>query len=283
MDRENTIFAVFDKNFYICASPTSEKMRYKTLGTLVLSFFLFTAQAQIVNIESQRVAMADSSQFAGSISLGASLIKNVNSLTTVNFAEHLEYKSKDKKHFIMATGSLNLVKTEISDFQNDAFQHLRYNYHINNNYIWELYGQVQYNKTASLAIRSITGTGMRFKVFRNKKTNNRFFVGISYLFENEQLKKSLIVLDNHRMSAYTSIGLMLPNKSQITNTTYYQPLLSDLASARISSITTLSFNFTDHLSFQTVFSIASDNDDRLPPEVPPTTYSWTNGFKWTFK
>ena len=132
-----------------------------------------------------------------------------------------------------------------------------------------------------LRLRLLLGGGPRFALLP-AKSPHRLFVGTLYMYEyNEEKEDEAIVLrSDHRLSAYLAFRIKLGEKASLVSTSYYQPVLDDFADLRLSSQSSLLLPITSKLKFTTVFSILYDS--RAPAEVVNTTYSWTNGLKWSF-
>lgn len=255
-----------------------------TKSILVLFNLLFLAsfclKSQIVNIEDKRLRLGDSITLKGFVDLGFNVFKNDKMLVTARATGQLE-KLAFKKHFFLLIGGYNFAKAEGQSFLNDGFLHLRYNFELKENLVLEAFTQGQYNERTNIFFRGLIGSGMRLKLKAGLK--NRFYIGLAYMFEQNQYNSYLIpTQNNHRMSAYFSYNLNLTNNSRFVHTTYFQPLLNDFTNNRISSEATLLFNFTKRLVFRASFNTSFDNDPRLPDTIPDLIYTWTNGLRWDF-
>lgn len=246
----------------------------------LLFFSSFYLKSQIVNIEDKRIRLGDSITFKGFVDLGFNVFKNDKMLMTARAAGQLE-KLAYKKHFFLLIGGYNFAKAEGQSFLNDGFVHLRYNVALKEPLVFEAFTQGQYNERTNILFRGLIGSGLRLKMKAGDK--NRFYVGLAYMFEQNQYNLDLIpTQNNHRMSSYFSYNVGLTNNSRLVHTTYFQPLLNDFTNNRLSSDATLLFNFTKHLVFRASFNTSYDNDSRLPDTIPDWIYMWTNGLRWDF-
>jgi Protein of unknown function, DUF481 len=237
-------------------------------------------KSQIVNIEDKRIRLGDSITFKGFVDLGFNVFKNDKTLMTAKATGQIE-KLAFKKHFFLFIGGYNFAKAEGQNFLNDGFLHLRYNYWIQRSLVLEIFTQAQYNERTNILFRGLVGSGLRFKFKSAEK--NRFYLGLAYMFEQNQYNRDLIPdQNNHRLSSYFSYNLSLTNNSRFIHTTYFQPLLNNFSNNRVSSDATLLFNFTKHLVFRASFNTSYDNDARLPESIPDLIYTWTNGLRWDF-
>lgn len=251
-------------------------VRIAVKAIVVLLLVHVPAAAQIVNIEDKRVRLRDSSAWAGNVDVGFSILQNTKQIITGRLGFLVEYSQK--KHFVMGLGGFNALQADRQKLTNDGFLHLRHNYELRPRWVTEAYTQIQYNELMRIRSRSLVGAGLRYKIRYQKQ---RLYLGASYMFERNLLQ-DLTELRYHRFSSYLSINLTLPNGSRFVSTTYYQPVLTDLANARVASETSLQFKITKNTSFRTVFALVFDGDPLLPEAVPNTTYSLTNGLRFDF-
>jgi hypothetical protein len=257
-------------------------MMHKRIIFLInlLFFTSFYLKSQIVNIEDKRIRLGDSITLKGFVDLGFNVFKNDKTLMTAKATGQLEKLAYDK-HFFLLIGGYNFAKAAGQSFLNDGFVHLRYNYGLSEKWIFEAFTQGQYNERTNILFRGLAGSGLRLKLKSGEK--NRFYVGLAYIFEQNQYNRDLIpTQNNHRMSSYFSYNLGLTHNSRLVHTTYFQPLLNNFANNRLSSDATLLFNFTKHLVFKASFNTSFDNDPRLPDSIPDWIYTWTNGLRWDF-
>ncbi|MCP3933009.1 MAG: DUF481 domain-containing protein [Bacteroidetes bacterium] len=258
-------------------------MKFKIIIKAILCIFTIAmslkASAQIVNIEDKRVIRVDTAGWFGNVDLGFNAVKNTKSVVTLKSSLRFEY-FKDR-HFFLALSNFNLVSVGKDKFINDGFQHFRYNYHVNNRVTWEAFTQGQYNEKIRILFRGLVGTGPRYELYQKEK--QEAYLGAAYMFEYDKISDTTLVHKDHRMSVYVSCNFKLFSNVVVSNTTYYQPVLTALEDLRLNSATTLVLKFTDRLSFKTVFQLTYDA--RVPketPDIPATIYSWTNSLRFVF-
>lgn len=247
---------------------------------LLCLFFVCTLHsvcAQIINIEDRRTSLKDSIGFGGSADIGFSMLQNTRQILTGKVGVQLEFANK--KHFLLAIGGYNALQADGQKLSNDGFAHLRYNYDLRTVWVGELFGQMQYNELLRIRRRTLGGAGVRLKL--RPLLGQRVYLGASYLYEVNELSNGL-TLRYHRMNNYLSFHLKLPRESKFVSTTYYQPVITHFANARLATENTLQFKITQKLSFRTTFSLVFDGDPMLPTEVPNTTYQITNALRWDF-
>jgi len=245
------------------------------LGFCIIFFLALSphlAKAQIINIEDKRISSQDSTHWLGSINLGFNLYENNGSVFTLKGGMIIEY---DKgKHLWLAVNQFNLVKAEGSNFVNDGFQHVRYNFQLRPRLTYEAFAQAQYNERVRIKIRGLLGTGLRYQLLKDEA----FYLGLSYMYEYEEESKSNIIRRGQRMSSYVSFSIRPSEVFSISNTSYFQPLFTNWNDLRLSSQTNILIKITNRLSFTTSFSITYDT--QVPEEVTNTIYRFNNGIRW---
>jgi Protein of unknown function, DUF481 len=255
-------------------------LKTKILSLIFIYFILNLAQlkAQIINIEDKRVRLGDSITLKGFMDLGLNFYKNDKHLTSARAVVQVE--KLIKKHFLLFLGGYNFVKGEGQSFLNDGFIHLRYNTDLSDKWVFEGFTQAQYNERTRMLFRGLVGTGVRYKI-RLAKTQ-RIYLGLAYMFENDQFKDAIPRQNDSRISSYLSYNVQLSHNSKLVHTTYFQPILTDFGNYRLSSEAAVLLNITKRLIFKLTANISNDNDPRLPKEVPNFTYTWVNGLRWDF-
>lgn len=241
---------------------------------LLLFLFPLFFDAQVINIESKRF-LNDTNGFVGRSDLNFNITQNTQQVITFGVNVHMQYQHN--KHRLLAISDLAFIKAAQTDFVNNGYQHLRYGYKIVDRITWETFGQAQYNLVLKLDKRYLAGTGPRFKVL--KKKNVRLYVAALYMFEHQEQSNETIIQDNHRISSYITFNIGF-NKLDLSNTTFYQPLLSDPNNYRIASDSNLDIVLTNHFNFRVGFNLLYDTHQ--PPGIPALVYSLKNGLSFKF-
>ena len=240
-------------------------------------FYCTVIDAQIVNIERRRIA-TDTTGWFGTAAASFSGSKSTKSILSVASTALLEYKSRSTKDLWLLITELSLVKSASEKFSNSGFGHLRYNRKLGNAVRWEIFSQIQYNSLTKIDKRILIGTGPRFKL--TPYENAKFYWGIAYMYEYEELLDPLVYHKDHRGSSYFSFTLTPTETVSLISTTYVQPLLEDARDYRISNESTLILGITKKLNLNVTFKYAYDS--RPPEGVPLNTYSFSNGIELEF-
>ena len=255
---------------------TSQKsLRY--FGMAILLGLTYMLNGQIVNIEKKRIS-DDSTGWFGTANVNFAGSKTTKSILALSTGTLLEFKSKSNKDLWLLITELNLISADKQKFSNSGFGHLRYNHKLGNAVRWEIFTQIQYNSLTKINKRILAGTGPRFKLTQYEHA--KFYWGVAYMYEYEEVTDSTMLHRDHRASSYFSFSLTPEETVSLSSTTYVQPLLKDWSDYRISNETTLSLNISKKLTFNATFKYAFDS---VPPfEVPKNTYSFSNGLELEF-
>lgn len=265
-------------HYYIPPRNDSAMFALRLYLTLFFLLIYFSLSAQIVNIEDKRSTFKDSVQWVEQLELGFNLTKNKTAVFSVNGKAQIEFSYYDK--LLISITNFNFVKAGDQNFINEGFQHLRYNSKLKKWLTFELFGQVQYNERANIAIRALGGTGFRYQILKNKDKKDKIFLGTSYMYEFEEESTEDIRHNNHRLNTYLSLSWHPQPNIKIASTSYYQPLFDNLKDYRLSSQTAVIFAFSKRLDFKTTFSIIYDS--RAAVGAPKTIYRFLNSLRYRF-
>ncbi len=251
---------------------------FVVVKALLISFLLLTGvvQAQIVNIENQRL-QAKENGWLGSIGLNMSYIKNTREIWQIGSRVRVQYHQD--KHTALWLSELNFVKAGQSDFLNNGFEHLRYNYALTDSgrLVVEAFRQMQYNKVQKIKLRSLFGAGFRYRVV--DRDSAQVDVGVHPMYEFEELSNE--ESNRHfRLSSYLSFDFQFNANLGINSITYYQPDVANFKDFRLSNETTLRTKITEKLDLRIIFRLTYDEE---PPEgVPQNTVYLKNGIVFRF-
>lgn len=256
-------------------------MRFVSYYLLLFAFFIttaYTAQAQIVNIEDKRVR-ADTTGWFWQLDFGGKITQNTRSVLALNGAVRVDQLRENAEWLLLA--NYNLVRADEDRFVNDGFGHLRFGQKFGERWMWESFGQLQYNRRLLIDFRSLLGTGARFQV--QEKENWELAIGLLYMYEYNELEEGSIIREDNRLSSYLSTRVKLNDYVSFASTSYYQPLLSQLGESRLSSVNTLSAAINSRIAFTSSFNITYDGLlARLLADVPATNYTWLNTLRLRF-
>lgn len=238
--------------------------------------FLNVLNAQIINIESKRIA-TDTTGFSGKIGMSLSAAKFTQTFVAAELASHVQWKTN--KNLYLLIGDLDIVNAGGESFNNSGFGHFRFNRRLSSKIKMELFSQVQYNSVTKITARYINGIGLRFKLSSHE--NAKVYWGAAAMYEYEELSDPVIINKDIRLSSYMTFNWTPTTTIILNNTTYMQPLLEDFNDYRLSNNTRLNFVITRNLSFTTDFNFLYDS--RPPVDIPSINYQVKNGLNYRFE
>ncbi len=244
-----------------------------------------------VNIEKYRLSLEDDGA-TGSLSLGVtSKTGNVDTFETslsgtagARFAENFLLLVVSGKYAAKRTGDDRLESPSGSLFDPDAryanklLGAARYNRDLHERWVWELFGQVEYDEFLRLDLRALGGTGPRFTLLA--KEQGAVHVGTAYMLEHESQDPDLVAEHPttlaHRWTSYLSFAFSPTDSLEISSTGYIQPRFTDFSDFRILNESELSVAITEHFSLGVAFTLRHDSDpaeliEGEPPLVPTDT------------
>lgn len=243
----------------------------KSFVVLLLLTLPFYGMAQIVNIENKRI-YDDTAGWSGSLDAGFSATQNDKLFYSGNFRPKVQYKNR--KHYYLLLADMIYTAGGDDVYANSGMAHFRYAYRLfNSPWKWESYAQVQYNQLLNQKIRSLAGTGLRWK-FRDKN-GVRFFAGTSTFYEYEELQSDDVINRGFRWSNYLSWFIDIKKGWAFTGVTYFQPLWSDLKDYRLSGQYSLSFHVLKRLDIRMEYNMFYDT--RPPVGVRKMVFSSSAG------
>ena len=249
---------------------------FKPIIYILVSFFGYAAQAQLVNIESKRMH-TDSIRFVLNSDLlfnytdnnGEYILQIGSNLTT-------QFKSKNLKSIYFLLGNVNLIRSKDEDFQNSYFLHARFNQKLSELVRFEAFLQNQNNKKLTISERNLLGVGLRLKIL--DKNGTLAYFGNSYIYEIESVDDSDQKFYNHRNSSYISLNQSFKKyRLDITGTLYFQPLYDNIGNHRILSQFKAEMPLTKRISFSALYnySVINFNSDLEDNRASNVSFGFT--------
>lgn len=251
-------------------------MDFKIILVYIVCTMVCTiTNAQVVNIEDRRTEFKDSSGMYERLDLGFNFIKNDKEVISLVGDFQIEFLQNDR--LFLSLTKLAVLKAGEESFINSGLQHLRYSYRWNDFFIWEAFGQLQYNEQLSISLRGLVGSGPRFTLDIGKSSSVN--LGLSYMWEYDEISVTREIHHDSRLNSYISANFkLLP--VILSTTAYYQPLFTSIKDYRLTNQTTLSIQLHKKWSLKVAFNL--NYDSHLPDNVPDLVYSVTNGVRYRF-
>lgn len=244
---------------------------------LFISLFLVVlqSQAQVINIENKRF-LNDTNGWVGNIDFSYNINQNTQQVMVFSNACRVQYQYNRSR--IILLNDLNFIKAGSTNFVNSGYQHLRYNYKVNNFLTMEVFTQTQYNPVLKLDFRYLLGYGPRFKLL--KKPNARIYAAVLYMYEYDDIVNQKENIYESRISSYLTFSFGLFKTVDLTSTTFYQPNLGNISDYRVANDSGLEIHINKHLNFKTTFNMLYDTSQ--PIGVPDLVYTFRNGLSIKF-
>lgn len=231
-----------------------------------------TGYCQIVNMESQRYR-TDTTGWAGSLSGDFSLTNYGQKVFAVDANAHVQYKTK--KSLYLLQGGYGFLKGDQQSFVDYSFLHFRYNYKITKFLRWEAFTQWQQNVITKIQFRYLIGTGPRFKILESEKF--KLYAASLVMYEIEKETGINNTYLNWRSSSYISITWQPNKQTELTTTTYYQPILFDISDYRIFNQITCRIAASKKISIAIKWNYQYDASPASA--VPTDTYKLSTGIE----
>ncbi len=249
---------------------------------LLCAVIVASGQAQVVNIESQRMQM-DSNRFVASLNLAFEYKdNNEETMLKVEGTGILQFKSKNLKENFLLLANYGLAQATDVNINNMGVVHFRYSHKFNKKWRSESFMQTQYDQLLKIKSRTLLGSGIRYKLLAIN--NLAINVGSLYMYEYEEthdIDEAILYHRDHRLSSYCVFNIALPRHlGEIITTTYWQPRLDKLHDFRLANQTSMNIHITKQLDFSTSWVLTYDEEP--PPDVKKRTISMNNSLLYHF-
>ena len=226
--------------------------------TVCLLFILTQVLYCQVNTEKYR-NIEDSLGFSGIIKLDASIQTGNTDLQELGSRILLDYKKSRSRILLILKGDYGWNNGQ--QFSDEALAHLRFVRTLNQSLKFEIFTQINYDKSLLLLFRSLGGTGLRFKLFETK--NSVLWFGSSYMLEYERYRAPRRFIDKkkilaNRWSNYISYNLSIQKNVSISSVIYYQPRFDLWKDTRILTENSLIVNLSGSFSLSVDFDLRYD-------------------------
>ena len=257
----------------------TKRLRARLLTVLIaLNLCSAAASAQIVNIEDLRIRETnDSVNWYGSIGVGFNYVRIREEALQLSLDSRAQYK-KDR-HLALCILNAALLRAGNQDFNNNAFAHLRYNYRLSSNWVFEAYAQIQQNRLILLRSRALSGAGIRWKTWKSSdRVPFNLYLGASLMYEENIFKNEEPSLFTTRASAYVSWSYRFNERVSLFSTTYFQPTIGRPYTYRAMSDWRLVMPVSRKLNINIQYTWTRET--YLPDQAPPETVVWRNSLVW---
>ncbi|MBS1622115.1 MAG: DUF481 domain-containing protein [Bacteroidetes bacterium] len=253
-----------------------KRILFLNLLQVVLVLTGLPGTAQIINVENARM-QSDSIGWMGGASASFSFNKSEQNVFSLNMSAHLQYKTK--KDLWLILGNYGYLRGGSKRYLSNRFLHFRYNRKLTPWLRWEAFSQVQKDLVTDIKLRSLTGTGPRFKIVSTKKLH--LYAAALLMYEIESEATSPVIKHfNWRSSNYISFTILPNENMEIISTTYFQPRLNLLKDFRLLNDLNLRIKTGKRFSVSLQWNLIYD---QFPAGTAPNTiYTFQSGFNYQF-
>lgn len=245
------------------------------------------ADAQILNVEKNRLKGDSANYFVGNVGLDFAVNnQNINeegnavSFVGINATSDVGYISTHHSYLLIGDFKYNASANEA--FNSAGFGHFRINFMRDRRLSYETFTQIQYDQGRGMQNRWIAGGGIRYRMYSTEKSSLYFGVGAMYEEENWQYPTSeeqIININIWKSTNYISQRIQLSENAGFNFIAYYQTGYDAQYAYfrhRISADVGIIVKIFGRLSLNTSLSGTYENHPIVP--ITKFVYSVTNGF-----
>jgi len=224
---------------------------------LLLMIIFLTYSFAIVSIEPKDVGEKKQG-ISGEVGTSLELNRGNTDTTSASLSARLQI---DKEHCLCyAIISYEYGESSGEKNKDRAFLHLRHLERINEDNVWEFFGQIQKDDFKDQKFRGLLGTGERYRFYNNN--DGKAYLGIGAFYEREEIKDE-DKKDYFRGNIYLSFKKRFNENVKMAFISYYQPKLDEFSDYESISSLEFSVKLTDKLN---LLILSKYNYDSKPPK-----------------
>ncbi len=233
---------------------------------IIVQSISVTVNAQLINIEEKRLN-SNEEGWKGNIDFNAKYTQNTQMVWQLSNKVSIQYRKKNHTHLFL--NDISLVRSNQSDLVNYGFAHYRYSNLVipDKDLKWESYAQIQYNSVQKIRQRLLLGSGFRFKIINTDSVYLSYGWSLMYEYEETTIPEYSNLIRN---SNYLSFDWKISKIWELKTIMYYQPSIGDFSDFRLSNVSNITHNLTEHISL--VFNLNIQYDSNPPIEVPVNSF-----------
>lgn len=184
----------------------------------------------------------------------------------------------DKNHCLcFAKASYEYGKSGGEKNKDRAFLHLRHLEKINDDNVWEFFGQLQKDEFKDQKLRAILGTGERYRFYN--KNDGKAYLGIGAFYEKEKIENHE-TKDYFRGNFYISFKKRFNENVKMAFVSYYQPKLDEFSD--YESISSLEFSIKLSKKLDLLIISNYDYDSKPPSDIKKYDFTHKMGISYKF-
>jgi len=251
-----------------------------TLFILLINTLPQSALA-IVNLDNLHLSSTNTGT-SGKLKLNLSGDEGNNQNFRVKGAGILNYRTVNALSFLHAEHTYGESFGE--ENKNKSFVHARYIRDVSRTKAWEIFAQIEQNKFARLNYRGLIGSGLRFDLSDNNKSQ-RLFLGTGAFYSQEEISNASTFNEEKRQNFLRANVYLIYQKNLSENvsfysTTYFQPAIDDPEDFRALEVAGLKTKLLKNLNL--VIALEGAFDNHPPEEVDRKDIAYSTGIEYSF-
>lgn len=202
-----------------------------------------------------------------------------------SFSNELNAVFGPGNHSYMVMGKSAYTKNNTESILHNGYLHLRTHFNHKNEWSFESYGQLQYDKFRGLSNRYLLGGAVRWRAYNHEKFT--FGFGTGPMYETEIWKKTnesgYLQVQFLKLSSYFITRWDITKNTNLNTVFYYQVGYDSHISStrnRLSLSTNFNFKISKYLTFTTSVDMAFEDKPVIP--ITRMIYEIENGLTLTF-
>ena len=250
----------------------------RKIFVLLLVIVTIESSAQVLNIEKYRLTSDTFNLFLGNVDFSYALIKQSNRIQNFGAGSKTAYLSK--LHSYILIGKLNIQTVDKEEVLSAGYVHYRMNFWRKDFLSLEQFNQLQYDAGRNLKERWVFGSSARFNI--SDKDNFDLSANAGLMYENEYWtnETSLIQNESIKITSHFTLKAQLHKNIFLYSITFYQAKLTSPLKPRITTDTSLKFNFNNKISFQSSYIATLDTAPIV--DIADYIYTIENKLVYTF-
>ena len=257
---------------------------------MAIGFSHFAARGQILNVDRNKVLTDTAKYVTGSILFKFHLDNNKATPDDKNSYISLENKNDlvfvgIKNNYILIS-QLKYFKSTGGTFISSGYGHVRANFLKMRKISYEVFSQIQYDKTRHMNNRFLLGGGIRWMISNSEKKG--IFIGAEIMYEHERWDNPentdiFILKDLPKLSTYLSLHVNTSKISNFRTVLYYQTGY-DPDPGIMRNRVSYDIQFEIYISKKLFFNVKFTGSYEDEPIYPINKFIYTieNGIGWNF-
>ncbi len=240
---------------------------------ILLFLIVFNYSFAIISIEPKDIGENEPGVSAEG---GISLEINRGNTDTTSTSISARVQKDDIDSLIYAIVNYEYGESKGEKNKDRAFLHIRKLIEIDNDNVWEIFGQIQRDDFKDQRFRALLGVGERYRFYND---NGKAYIGIGAFYEKEEIRDE--GSDNYfRGNIYVSFKKRFNENVKMAFISYYQPRVDKFSDYESISSLEFSVKLTDKLSLLILSKYSYDS--KPPKDIKEYDFTQKMGISYEF-